>query len=98
MINNVVLFKKTSTALMEAVIILEQRIRDIEQATLSESSLDESNVLKVFYKRSLDVYKDTIIHLSEQIKKENSDFDSYTLPVARKLYDIYIRFIHLQEK
>lgn len=91
-------FKETSKILKGAVTVLEQRISDVEQSTLSRSSQDESNVLKVFYKRSLDVYKDTIIYLSEQIQKEATDFDNHTLPVTRKLYDIYIRFIHLQEK
>lgn len=97
-INSINVFKKVSTSLTEAVTILDQRIKDIEQATLSQSLLDESNVLKVFYIRSLNVYKETIIYLSDQIQKENMDFDSYTLPVTRKLFDIYVRFIHLQEK
>ncbi len=92
------LFKKSSTALTQAVTILEQRIKDIEQATLSQSSTDESNVLKVFYTLSLNVYKDTMVYLADQIQKESIDFDPFTLPVARKLYDIYVRFIHLQEK
>lgn len=93
------IFSKVSEAMKQASIMMEERATAIRQKTLSGDSsvadVEADEVVRLFKIRSLKLYSRTISFLSDEILKGNADKHFFLLPNARKLFDVYVRFLHL---
>jgi len=97
------IFQKHSQILKQAVLILENRISQIEEkakdAKYSSLAYEErENVISIFKIRSLRFYKDTLFYISETLNNDSFQGYVFVLPNIRTLIDIYGKFIHLLEK
>ena len=96
------IFKMQSDLIKEAASLIESRIDMIDTLGAESSSLEKSeelreSVLLVFKKRSLTLYKDTLLYLSEELLTEDNRKHYFLLPQLRLLLDVYTRFLHLLE-
>ncbi|MES2088171.1 MAG: hypothetical protein V4467_04255 [Patescibacteria group bacterium] len=95
------IFIELSELLKRAVNLIELRIEQIEnkhpESTTSKAEKEADACIRTFYVRSLKPYRDTILFLSEEIVRENEKYHFFLVPHARKLFDIYVRFLHLLE-
>ena len=99
--SEVTIFVNLSTLLKKAVIMLEERIKNIESKhpTPPTSSADEEAdaVVRLFKARSLRVYQSTLNYIAIEIVREDPKHYFFLLPNTRRLFDIYVRFLHLLE-
>lgn len=96
------IFSTQISLIKEAVIILEERIKEINQIErdrkyTSNIEAEKRGAIGVFKYRSLLLYKETLSYIANEVIRDKPKISYFLLPHVRTILDVYARFVHLLE-